>query len=323
MCSIQGWKLWALASLPGLGGAMTGCTSMPAPREGPPKSLISEHATRETAEGLRIHALRAGWVRVKKTHRELDPPAFLRFPRVIADDQWADWMPIVVYAIERRDGSIVLVDAGASPQINDEGYFACDPRNDWFYRRNLRFDVADGDHLAARMAQAGLDLERVTHIVISHFHADHVGSISLFPRAEVLVGPGNWPKHTGSFTCQLGEEWSPTIARYRAGPIRVFESSLVIGDDARIRMIPLPGHTPGHAGVLVTGSDRAWLFAGDATFDLDQTERLSVAGATQDVSQARKTQALIKEAVRQGVVLLPAHDPDAFERLERVPKAAN
>ena len=117
------------------------------------------------------------------------------------------------------------------------------------------------------------------------------------------------------------------IAHYGAGRTLMFESSLVIGDDARVRMVPLPGHTPGHAGVLVTGGDGAWLLAGDATFDVDQTERLAVAGATQDVSRARKTQALIKEAVRQGVALLPAHDPDVFERLGRLgsqgPKAAD
>ena len=55
--------------------------------------------------------------------------------------------------------------------------------------------------------------------------------------------------------------------------------------------------------------------AGDATFDPEQTEALDVAGVSEDVGSARASQAQIRDLVRQGAVLLPAHDPAAPDRL--------
>lgn len=297
------------------------CRKTPPPSDAPVVAQLPTHAVTETSVGTRIHALRAGWVRVKRTHRELDVSPGLRFPAIIGQRDWADWMPIVVYAIERKDGSIVLVDTGAAPDILADEYFACDPRIEWFYRRNLDFEADGGDNLAERMAEVGLDPERVTDVVISHFHADHLGGLSVVPSARVLVGPGNWPEHTGSFTCQLGEDFEPTIASYQARSVGGFERSLPLSEDGTIAMVPLPGHTPGHAGVVVTDGDRVFIVAGDATFDDDQTVRGAVSGATQEVKVARQTQAQLARALSEGAVLLPAHDPGAFAKLERTRSA--
>jgi glyoxylase-like metal-dependent hydrolase (beta-lactamase superfamily II) len=273
------------------------------------------YARHPTAGGETIHALRTGWVRVKRTHRELDVVPGWRFPAIISQRDWAGWMPIVVYAIERSDGSLILVDTGPSPEILGEDYLACDPRGEWFYRRNLDFRVDAGDNLRDRMAEVGLDPAKVTDVVISHFHADHVGGLDLVPQARVLVGEGNWPKHTGSFTCNLAPGFAPTTAAFEPQAIGPFATSLPLTADGRVAMVPLPGHTPGHAGVAVRDGERLWIIAGDATFDDDQSERGAVSGATQEVPVAKKTQAQLAAALRSGAVLLPAHDPAAFAKL--------
>lgn len=290
----------------------------PPPPDPPPKAGVAQYGRRALGEtGIVVHALRAGWVRVKAAHRELSGLAALRVPAIIFDSDWAGWMPIIVYAIERPDGGIVLVDAGASPRINDDDYFACNERNGWFYRRNLRFDVdgPDDASLVGRLEAAGLDPKRVTHVVVTHFHADHVGGLADLRDAKIMVGPGNWPEHVGSATCEPGPGWSVTLASYPDGAFGAFDRSETLGDP-RVRMIPLPGHTPGHAGVLVEAGGEAWVFAGDATFDPDQTERGAICGATQDVDDAYETQAKLREGITTGKFqLLPAHDPAAFARL--------
>ena len=304
--------IWAL------GAGMSGClAATPAPADPPLESAVARRSVSMTPGGLRIHALRVGWVRVKTAHRTLTSPHLFRFARVVVDRTWAAWMPIVAYAIERTDGSIVLVDTGPSPDINRPNYFACDPSSDWFYRRNLAFDVDDGDTLLARMASAGLAAARVTDIVVTHFHADHMGQLARFPNAEVHVGPGNWPKHVGAFVCSLGDDWKPRIATYPDTGVVGFDRSQVL-KDPRIRMVPLPGHTPGHAGVVVADGGRVWLIAGDAIFDRVQTERGRLAGVTEDVEAAYQSQAQIRTAIDEfDAVLLPAHDPAAFTRLAR------
>ncbi len=298
-------------------GFLNACLgTTPAPSDPPPRQAVASYATRMTKDGHRIHALRAGWVRVKASHRELSSPHFWRIPRIIFDENWSDWMPIIVYAVERPNGDIVLVDTGASPRINDPDYFDCDSSNDWFYRRNLAFDVEGGDTLPARMAKVGLDPKRVQHILITHFHADHMGNLERFPDAEVWVGQGNWPSHSGASTCQLPESWRPRVATFADDPAAGFDRTQVIAGDPRLRLVPLPGHTPGHAGLLVLDGDGGWLAAGDATFDVEQTKDGRVPGITEDIPAAMATQTTIRTTMtawRLG--LLPAHDPSAFDRL--------
>ncbi|MEM9693727.1 MAG: MBL fold metallo-hydrolase [Myxococcota bacterium] len=308
-------RRWEIILL--LGGlASWGCRATPPPAVSPPRSTAST-ASIATASGIVIHALRAGWVRVKASHRELSGPAFWRVPRIIFDEAWTAWMPIVVYAIVRpADGGIVLVDTGAAATINNPDYFDCESSHAWFYRRNLDFDVARGDHLLPRMVEAGLDPKRVDTIVVTHFHADHGGALDAFPTAQVLVGPGNWPSHAGAATCHLGANWAPLEARYEDGPFAGWAASRRLDQPGRIRMIPLPGHTPGHAGVAIEDEDQTWLFVGDATFDLGQTQRLAVAGISEDVTAAIATQRALRRAQRERrATLLPAHDPTVFQRL--------
>lgn len=294
---------------------LVACAKTPPPSDPPPVDDTPTYARHRVEGGETIHALRTGWVRVKRTHRELDVVRGWRFPAIITQREWASWMPIVVYAIERTDGSMILVDTGPSPRIMDADYFGCDPRGEWFYRRNLDFRADGGDNLRDRMAEVGLDPGKVTDVVISHFHADHVGGLDLVPTARVLVGEGNWPKHTGSFTCSLGPDFKPTIAAYDRKELGPFTSSLPLTPDGHVAMVPLPGHTPGHAGVAIRDGDRLWIVAGDATFDDDQSRRGAVSGATQDVKDALETQGRLANAMAVGAVLLPAHDLEAFSKL--------
>jgi N-acyl homoserine lactone hydrolase len=280
--------------------------------EPPPAPLPSSApATAQvvTASGIRIHALRTGWVAVKITHRELNVPSWWAVPSIFLGQTWAAWMPIITFAIEHPEG-VVLVDTGPSPQINDANYYACDKTNQFFYQRNMRFSVPAGDTLGPRLAQAGIDVAKVRALVITHFHADHIGGVDLVPQALAYTGAGNWPSHTGAFTCRLPAGFAPTVMTFDN------DQGAALTADGKVRIVPLPGHTPGHVGVTVTDGGRVWLMAGDATFDQDQTERGAVTGVSQSIPVAIATQALLKSANAGGqVTVLPAHDPSVFSRL--------
>src|SRR5512137_2737136 len=86
-------------------------------------------AEQRTPGGLRIVAMRTGWVGVKTQHRELGVPRWWAIPSIMLGSAWADWMPIVSYAIVHPEGT-VLVDTGPSQRINEPNYFACDKRDE-------------------------------------------------------------------------------------------------------------------------------------------------------------------------------------------------
>jgi N-acyl homoserine lactone hydrolase len=270
-----------------------------------------------TASGIRIHALRTGWVGVKGTHRELDVPRWMALPSIFLRRNWAAWMPIIVFAVEHPEG-VILVDTGPSPKINEADYYACDSSNELFYKQNMRFSVPVGDTLGPRLAQVGIDPARVTSVVVTHFHADHIGGVDVVPKARFFTGAGNWPQHTGSFTCRLPSGFAPSTVDFAsAGTASVMATSQPLTADGKVRIVPLPGHTPGHVGMAVTDGGHTWLMAGDATFDQDQTSRGAVTGISQNIPMAIATQALLKHlSASSSLTMLPAHDPSVFTRMQ-------
>ena len=50
-------------------------------------------------------------------------------------------------------------------------------------------------------------------------------------------------------------------------PVGPFAGSYDLFGDGRLVIVPTPGHTPGHVGMIVRGATRRWLLAGDLVHD--------------------------------------------------------
>ena len=141
---------------------------------------------------------------------------------------------------------MVVVDAGQAPD------FAA-PWWDVYTRTAVRFHVAPEDALPARLREAGLDPDDVRLHVLTHLHVDHVGFAGALPAARLVC------------TAEEAAAAARPGARLR-GYIRVegvegvavedegvgpFERSRRLTADGTVRLLPTPGHTAGHASVLV------------------------------------------------------------------------
>lgn len=133
-----------------------------------------------------------------------------------------------------------------------------------------------------QIAALGFDPRDVRHIVLTHLDFDHAGGLDDFPWAAVhmmaaerdyAVLQRTWmdrqrfrPQQWGTrgqwrvYTPHSGERWF--------GFDQVRELGAISPD---LAMIPLPGHTYGHAGVAVRRETGQWLLlAGDAYFYRDE-----------------------------------------------------
>jgi N-acyl homoserine lactone hydrolase len=285
----------------------------------PPPRDVPADARTTTPSGITIAAIRTGWVGVKEPHWRYVPPAFLVVPRIFLARRWHEWIPNVSYVVS-AGGRTLLVDTGADPRIGGPDFMACDPASRVFYARNMRFVAEPADTIERRLPALGFPPAGIETIVITHFHGDHPGRLAAFPGVPVLTGPGNWPTHIGMVPCTLPEGFAPQLAHFDDGPFGVFaRSQRLLGRDD-VRLIPLPGHTPGHVGVLVRDGERFWLIAGDATFNRAETDGLHVCGVSEDVEAARETQRLIqRQLATHDTALLPAHDPAVFTSLAARP----
>lgn len=169
-----------------------------------------------------------------------------------------------------RDG-LILVDTGfGSGDVDNPSRLAAFFRN--FNNIKLKHSLTAVSHLK----QLGFDPSDVRHILLTHLDFDHAGGLSDFPDAMIHV------LQTEYTSAKTLNSWR-AVRRYREPQWqrsrywRFYEaegeqwkgfSSVrpVLGSNEHIVMVPLPGHSPGHAGIAVQSLGQWALHAGDAYF---------------------------------------------------------
>jgi glyoxylase-like metal-dependent hydrolase (beta-lactamase superfamily II) len=112
--------------------------------------------------------------------------------------------------------------------------------------------------IVEQLARIGLKPADIAFVGISHYHGDHTGQLASFPASSLLIGQGDWDAVRGTtpppgVDAKSYAERRAPFAAWTAGGAR---TEPVNGDrdvfgDGRVRIIDLPGHTPGHHGLLV------------------------------------------------------------------------
>lgn len=247
-----------------------------------------------------------------------------------------------VLLCETADG-LVLIDSGLGLQDLANPAARLGPA------RHLLKPAYDPAETAVRQVEAlGFAAEDVRHILATHFDLDHIGGIADFPWAVVHTTAVEHAAATAPATLNErrryhAAQWShgPTVRTYDGGgePWRDFAAAYPLeGLDERFALVPLPGHTRGHAAVAVDTGDGGWLLhAGDAFFD-----RSSVAGPHSSATDRRPNRmlrafeqvvAFDRPAVRHnherlaeldarlesGIRVICAHDPVLYDRLAAAP----
>jgi glyoxylase-like metal-dependent hydrolase (beta-lactamase superfamily II) len=191
-----------------------------------------------------------------------------------------------------------------------------------------------------RLKTLGFAPSDVRHIVLTHLDFDHAGGLVDFPHATVHLTAAEAEAATNrrSFLdrtrwrpAQWGDtgRWEPVETRLgrRGGGETFFGLRNVRemqGLPPEILLVPLPGHTPGHAGVAVKGP-RGWmLHAGDTYFNRDEAHGDGtpppLVGAYErfmadDIEAQRESLARLRQMLRQPVAdiaVFCTHDPVEF-----------
>jgi glyoxylase-like metal-dependent hydrolase (beta-lactamase superfamily II) len=135
---------------------------------------------------------------------------------------------------------------------------------------------ATAGRLIENMAAAGIDPAKVTHVVHSHFHGDHINGLlngtggAAFPNAEVLVPATEWAWWTdggNESRSPQGQRANFANTTRRFAPYQGKVRQLAEGAEAvpGIRGIPAYGHTPGHTAYRISDGGAQAIFLADTT----------------------------------------------------------
>jgi N-acyl homoserine lactone hydrolase len=174
--------------------------------------------------------------------------------------------------------------------------------------------------LRGQLAELGLDPGDVDYLGLSHLHIDHVGNVDLFPGATVLLQQAEYDAGYGPDAEQL-TLIPQTYAALDRDKIQTLAGDHDVFGDGSVVMTPLPGHTPGHQGLLVElpGTGPV-LLATDITYSARDYTDVAVRASNVDLEQSRQSIEAAKRIERErGATVWLHHDLEGQRDIRTAP----
>jgi glyoxylase-like metal-dependent hydrolase (beta-lactamase superfamily II) len=229
-----------------------------------------------------------------------------RFPDDFTDGHWRFIMRSFVL---RHPTKLIMVDAGAGPR-----------------NRPLCQELQTEGNLLGSLRSARIRPEDVSDVVITHFHDDHVGWLTLPQPADQRITFPNAVYHLHPADLAVAETrqdergrhyWHEVFAPLTAsGRLNLNPDSQTLASG--IELVNAPGHTPGHRIVKVSADDHELLIVGDLLhFSYQLQDPTLPSPFDTDPVRAAPARVAILQSAPHALVASP-HLPHAFTAAARL-----
>jgi glyoxylase-like metal-dependent hydrolase (beta-lactamase superfamily II) len=220
----------------------------------------------------------------------------------------------------------LLVDSGFGRDIATQ--LATMPR---LFRMMTRYDV--WKPAADQLQAARYDFDRLSGILLTHAHWDHMSGIPDFPGLPVLISPRDraafyrndmFGNFRGSFR-EFPFNWRDLS--FESGPYLGFPRHHDLYRDGSIVCVPAPGHTPGSVIVFVTLPNRVrYALVGDLVWQREGLTRrverplpIRLLGDFDAEGNRQNIQRMVSIMRRiPDLIVVPSHDQHAFAEMGRL-----
>ena len=169
--------------------------------------------------------------------------------------------------------------------------------------------------LGANMAALGIEPAGINAVIATHLHPDHIGGVlteegNPFTQARLIVAQGDLDFWTDAdIKAGAPEDFQPFFDMAVAAVDGFGEQLEVVSGEASIApgltAMPLPGHTPGHMGVMLESAGQSLLIWGDIVhvppvqwampdvtiaFDVDQDQARATRKSVMDMAATDQIQ---------------------------------
>lgn len=247
---------------------------------------------------MKMHALSSGCLRMRRRVYFSDA----------AREETID-LPVASYLI-RHGQANVLFDTGCHPLA------LRDPEARWGALAKVFAPITPPeDNLLESLRSIGVVPEDIDAVICSHLHPDHCGCNAFFTRATVIchareLEAARVPDAMAAG--YLANDWD------HPQKFDLVEGGRDLFADGKVVIVPLPGHTPGSIGALITlERSGAFLLASDAvpmraTLDQDISPRNSWSADLfhQSLDEVRRIEA-------KGAAVICGHDEAQWRSLRK------
>ncbi len=186
--------------------------------------------------------------------------------------------PASVAVIEHSKEGIILFDTGYS----DKFFKATKSFPESIYRWITPVYLNQGESALEQLKNAGISVNDVRHVVLSHFHADHIGGVSDFTKSKFIYQQESYEsiRNLGRIS-SLRKAFLPSLipvdfldrslpvpqnSFQKIDELDIFDGGYDLFGDGSIWLVQLPGHAEGHTGLWVRTQEKDYLLAGDACY---------------------------------------------------------
>lgn len=193
-----------------------------------------------------------------------------------------------------------------------------------FYRALTPAVVTEAEGIAGILRRRQIDPATIKHVIISHWHADHVGGLRDFPAATVHADRRGWEKVKGLGGWEALRQavlpgLIPEDIEERLRDLR--EGTDLFGDGSLVSL-SLPGHATGQIGVRFVAPDgQPVLLAADSCY-LSTSYRENrpphpLINFLHDVKSYRETLDRLHRLSKEepDLLIVPSHCPETAARI--------
>ena len=257
-------------------------------------------------ESLRLYVLDCGRI-------SFGSPA----PFGVSDSETdARQLAVPCYVIEHPNGRL-LWNAGMPSELAGKGWVDPPPQTIGDPTVQVRLDRT----LADQLSDVSLTMASFDFVALSQMHFDHVGTVNELSGATFLT---NETEYDAAFADPVTVPlFNPVYyAGLRETKRLTMKGEHDVFDDGRVRIIPAPGHTPGHQILFIDLQETGPIvLGGDLYFFPASHERQRVPVFNVNVEQTRESMRRVEALLQEtGATLWIEHDPATFEGLRKVPE---
>lgn len=228
-------------------------------------------------------------------------------------------IPVPWYLITHPKGN-VIIDGGNAVEC------ATNPLEHWGGITDIYWPVmTEAEGCVNVIKSLGIDPNSIKYVLQSHLHLDHTGATGRFPNATHIV---QRKEYEYAFTADwfaaggyIKKDFDRPGLKWNFLEIEGNQIYDVF-DDGVIKMIPTPGHSPGHCSFLITlPQDGSILLTVDAAYTTDHFEDKALPGFLASAVDSVRSVAKLREiASVHDALVVTGHDPDAWKNFKKGPE---